>query len=373
MCLPAPSAAAAAANGGGGGACGAAAAGKPPPRQAQQQPRMPPLSEIKAAIPAECFKKSLPTALFYMARDLGLLGGSFYLARAYALGNPLLLLVHALVSGFLMWCAFVVGHDCGHGTFSDSALLNAVCGHVCHAPLLVPFWPWAFSHRLHHQYHNHRVKDRSYPWFDEDEWAALGPLKRGALKSIAAPFYLFPAYLFMEAFDGCHFWPFSHLYSEGATSDRVKCVASTATVVGFAVLAKEACGSWGAFAQVYLPAYFVFAWWLFTVTYLQHHDKGTKVYDEDWTFVKGATETIDRTYGLGIDKFHHHITDGHVAHHLFSRQIPHYHLEKATAGVRSVLEPLGLYKQRDTRDFFVRVFVYNSTMGSRIERLAKGA
>ena len=274
-----------------------------------------------------------------MALDLAALAACFGLLSPQVVEHPWLLPLYAPLTGTVMWMNFVVGHDCGHGSFSDNKWINAVVGHLTHTPLLVPFWPWAFSHRLHHQYHNHRVKDRSYPWFDEDEWAALGPLKRGALKSIAAPFYLFPAYLFMEAFDGCHFWPFSHLYSEGATSDRVKCVASTATVVGFAVLAKEACGSWGAFAQVYLPAYFVFAWWLFTVTYLQHHDKGTKVYDEDWTFVKGATETIDRTYGMGIDKFHHHITDGHVAHHLFSRQIPHYHLEKATAGVRSVLRP----------------------------------
>ena len=68
-----------------------------------------------------------------------------------------------------------------------------------------------------------------------------------------------------------------------------------------------------------------------TQTYLQHHSHETVVYDDsNWSFVLAAFETVDRKFGYGIDSLHHHITDGHVAHHLFFTQIPHYNLMIAT-------------------------------------------
>jgi omega-3 fatty acid desaturase (delta-15 desaturase) len=51
---------------------------------------------------------------------------------------------------------------------------------------------------------------------------------------------------------------------------------------------------------------------------LQHQDEEIEVYENGtWTYVKGQSQTIDRTYGFGIDKLTHHITNGHVAHHFF--------------------------------------------------------
>ena len=116
-----------------------------------------------------------------------------------------------------------------------------------------------------------------------------------------------------------------------------------------------------------MAPYLCFSWWLFTVTYLQHHDYDTKAYDEnEWEYVLGGLETIDREFGYGVDELTHHITDCHVAHHMFSN-MPHYNLPKATDGVRSVLEPRGLYKKRDTRDFVSKVFRLHKDVGHCVD------
>jgi len=36
-----------------------------------------------------------------------------------------------------LFSIFVVGHDCGHGTFSSYTWVNDLFGHVAHAPTMV--------------------------------------------------------------------------------------------------------------------------------------------------------------------------------------------------------------------------------------------
>uniref|UniRef100_A0A0A9GBV4 Omega-3 fatty acid desaturase n=1 Tax=Arundo donax TaxID=35708 RepID=A0A0A9GBV4_ARUDO len=62
----------------------------------------------------------------------------------------------------MFWALFVLGHDCGHGSFSDSGLLNSVVGHLLHSFILVPYNGWRISHRTHHQNHGHIERDESW-------------------------------------------------------------------------------------------------------------------------------------------------------------------------------------------------------------------
>jgi omega-6 fatty acid desaturase (delta-12 desaturase) len=84
--------------------------------------------------------------------------------------------------------------------------------------------------------------------------------------------------------------------------------------------------------------------WLVLYTWLHHtHSDVPHFGKESFSWLRGATCTIDRPYSPLINHLHHHIGSTHVLHHLNSK-IPHYHSEEATLYIRKVLEPLGLYR-----------------------------
>jgi omega-6 fatty acid desaturase / acyl-lipid omega-6 desaturase (Delta-12 desaturase) len=71
------------------------------------------------------------------------------------------------------------------------------------------------------------------------------------------------------------------------------------------------------------------------------------VQDEfDW--LRGALSTVDRSFGPVLNHVFHHITDTHVAHHLF-HTMPFYHAQEATAAIKPLLGPY--YLKDDTPIF----------------------
>ena len=71
--------------------------------------------------------------------------------------------------GTLFWALFVLGHDCGHGSFSPNSVLNDAFGNLLHCPLLVPYYPWKVSHRRHHKNTGNMDRDEIfYPIREKD-------------------------------------------------------------------------------------------------------------------------------------------------------------------------------------------------------------
>ncbi|KAG5177652.1 fatty acid desaturase [Tribonema minus] len=321
---------------------------------------------LKRIIPDECFHKSLVKSLFYMVRDMGLICALWKAYPVYVEGNWPLTFVWWNAMGFMMWALFVVGHDCGHTTFSEYTWVNAVCGHLCHAPLLVPFWPWAQSHHQHHSYHNHVEKDHSFPWFRKEQYATqLSGVGRTILKTPLHPLFSYGvSYLFFGYWDGSHFNPFGSLFKN--RTQRVQCAVSSLAVALFLGLFLHYVieYSWSAFAVKYAAPWCIYNYWLVMVTYLQHHEPDSITYDDaDYSFAVAAMETVDRKYCWGVDDLHHNITDGHVVHHLFFTKIPHYNLMKATDALRPYLEGLGVYRYQRNPLFLWTFVQYNYKYG----------
>ncbi len=285
---------------------------------------------LKHTIPTHCFEKNILTSSYYLLRDLLLLLSAFVTYSWFA-KSWLGLIIYWNIYGFVMWCVFVIGHDCGHHTFSRFRWLNDFCGNLCHSILLVPYWPWAFSHKKHHLHHNHMTKDNSHPWLTQKEWEQFNILQKFYIYSPITPFISYFFYLYVGLSDGSHINPFSKLYKNSGMRHKIKCVVSTALVFTVLYLLFIYCHTFQFFMSFYGGCWIVFAFWLFMVTYMQHHSESTVIFDDsNWTFEKGALQTIDRRYGFGIDDFHHNISNCHVIHHLFFSGIPHYHLKEAT-------------------------------------------
>jgi omega-3 fatty acid desaturase (delta-15 desaturase) len=108
------------------------------------------LDALRNSIPKEVFQKDLFKSLYYLFFDYAVWIGSFYAMYTFTNSpywEPLPFWAKAVASllywniaGFYMWCLFVVGHDCGHGTFSNNRVLNDVLGHFIHGSISVPFW-----------------------------------------------------------------------------------------------------------------------------------------------------------------------------------------------------------------------------------------
>ncbi|EPS57432.1 chloroplast omega-3 fatty acid desaturase, partial [Genlisea aurea] len=115
------------------------------------------LSDVRAAIPKHCWVKDPIRSMSYVFRDLALVFG--LAAAASRLNSWFVWPLYWFAQGTMFWALFVLGHDCGHGSFSNDHKLNSVVGHLLHSAILVPYHGWRISHRTHHQNHGHVEND----------------------------------------------------------------------------------------------------------------------------------------------------------------------------------------------------------------------
>ncbi len=271
-------------------------------------------------------------SLAYFFLDIGLITGLYFLA--FRLNSWLFFPLFWFAQGTLFWALFVVGHDCGHGSFSKHKWLNNLIGHLSHTPILVPYHGWRISHRIHHANTGNLDTDESwYPvsknQYNTMTWAEK--LVRFNLLLLAYPLYLFKR---SPNRQGSHFLPSSPLFKP---AEKWDVLTSTACLIAMVVCLGWVAYQfgWGALMVYYIMPYLVFVVWLDLVTLLHHTEPDIPWYrNEDWYFLKGALSTIDRDYGI-FNLIHHNIGT-HVAHHIFLG-IPHYHLRAATEAIKPVL------------------------------------
>lgn len=138
------------------------------------------IKEIREAIPAHCFNRSVPVSLYYVARDLASLAGVFYLFHNYVTPETVpsmparivLWSLYTVVQGLFGTGLWVLAHECGHQAFSPYKVLNDTVGWLCHSFLLVPYFSWKISHGKHHKATGNLGRDMVFVPKTREEFAS---------------------------------------------------------------------------------------------------------------------------------------------------------------------------------------------------------
>lgn len=319
------------------------------------RPPLPTRGEVRAAIPDVCFERSTTRAFASLA------GSLLVVAALVAAGTTIPMtwpwapvwVLYAVATGTAATGLWVIAHECGHGAFSSNAVVQDTVGFVLHSALLVPYFSWQRSHSVHHARTNHLTEGETHvPRRIDDARAQrelrlrerLGP-RAYAARSIARTLLLgWPAYL-LAGVSGSerrgrsnHFWPHRPFRTALFPKRWHLRVWASAAGVGAAIAALVAAVVWFGPLPVillYVGPYLVVNAWLVAYTWLQHTDLDIAHYDDDeWSWLRGAFQTVDRPYGRVVDLLHHRIGSTHVAHHIDGR-IPHYRAALATDAIRT--------------------------------------
>ncbi|XP_077213571.1 omega-3 fatty acid desaturase, chloroplastic-like [Tasmannia lanceolata] len=294
------------------------------------------LGEIRSAIPKHCWVKDSWRSMSYVLRDIFVI--FILMAFASYFDSWAIWPLYWLAQGTMFWALFVLGHDCGHGSFSNSRKLNSLVGHLLHSFILVPYHGWRISHRTHHQNHGHVENDESWHPLSEKVYKNLDVVARTLRFTVPFPIFAFPFYLWGRSpgKKGSHFDPNSDLFLPNEKKGVITSTLCWAAMVVLLVILSCVIGPIQ-MLKIYCVPYWVYVMWLDAVTYLHHHGYEQKLpwyRGKEWSYVRGGLTTIDRDYGL-INNIHHDIGT-HVIHHLFP-QIPHYNLVEATKAAKPVL------------------------------------
>jgi len=316
---------------------------------------------IKNAIPKHCFEHSYLTSFRYLFVDLAVSAALFYAVSVleqqslHPALSAFLYAVYWVCQGCILTGVWVIAHECGHGGFSPSDLVNDIVGSICHSFLLVPYWSWKFSHAKHHSKTGHMQGDEVFVPNQKKSSSGGGfffenpvgvAIQIFTMLTIGWPLYLFTnvtGQSYKNA-DGSPQWV-SHFHpnllfrsSYHGVSQSAFVLLSDAGLLVMVALLACFCNQFGflCMMRVYGVPYLIVNFWLVLITELQHTDTRLPHYSgKEWNYLRGALATVDRDYGI-LNSVFHHIGDTHVCHHLFY-YLPHYHAQEATEYIKREL------------------------------------
>jgi len=337
------------------------------------------LGEIRDAIPPPLFIRNTRKALAYAGRDYAMAAlwwtmvWYFETLLSSTMAETYLGTYGAFTMKWVSWCIYwwiqgltftgiwVIGHECGHGAFSDSRLTCDIVGFVSHTLLLTPYFSWRISHHRHHYNHASIERDEVYvpktrgqlgiPKLEDDadstdyyeDFFGDTPLYTLAML-ISQQLFAFPAYLVANVSGQLsypkwtnHFDPRSVLFNKSQRNAVIISNLAMITMITMLISASSFFG-FNAVLKYYLIPWLCVSHWFVMITYLHHTEPTLPHYrDNQWNFQRGAAATVDRNFlGWQGRFFLHDVAHFHVVHHFFP-QMPWYNGEQATKHLKEFL------------------------------------
>ncbi|XP_019236112.1 PREDICTED: delta(12)-fatty-acid desaturase FAD2-like [Nicotiana attenuata] len=329
------------------------------------------IGDIKKAIPPHCFHRSLIRSFSYLIQDLIFVSIFYYIATTYFhfLPSPYSYLawpIYWIAQGCVFTGIWMIGHECGHHSFSDYQWVDDTVGLILHSVLLTPYFSWKYSHRRHHSNTSFLEHDEVYVPRLKSELRQLTKYLNNPpvqVLGLACTLILgWPLYLVFNASGrlyhrfACHFYPYSPIYDN---RERIQIYISDAGVIGASyVLYRNALAQ----SLAWLICFYgvplqIMSIFIVLITFLHRTHSSLPHYDSsEWDWLRGMSSDSGRLSDWGRDsvlnKVFHNITDTHVLHHLFTT-MPHYHATEATKAIKPLL---GEYYQFDGTPFYKAIW-----------------
>ena len=233
-----------------------------------------------------------------------------------------------LLNAFFLVRIFIIQHDCGHQSFTQSRKVNDAIGFICSAFSLIPYKYWAKAHNFHHGHCGQLEPDvrdiGDMPLFTVEEYRAMPRIHRLGYRIFRMPLVLLSAgsvyYILVHN-------RFAVIKQKGFEIAKKSLIWSNLFMAIVYVACIMIFGA-GTFFKIQLPIVMFFSVMAFYAFFIQHqHEQAHKKWRAEWSYVMAALQgstywKLPRVFqwltgNIGI----HHI------HHL-SSLIPNYNLQK---------------------------------------------
>jgi omega-6 fatty acid desaturase (delta-12 desaturase) len=280
-----------------------------------------------AMVPNEYLKRDTLRAFAFLARDLALFVGC---GALILMSHWTIALVLSLVMGSVLVGIFVIGHDCGHRSFSNNTKINDWVGEIATGLALWPFHVWRLSHDIHHRHTHNIEKDIAWVPFTESKLRRLSSLQSAIYRHTRGGLFftgsLFFTYYFIK--DALRGKKSRHFTPEQMPIVQKSLLITLLCFLAYAGLSVYLGGLFG-FVFLFLIPQLVYQFHLSTYTLFHHtHPDSPFLAAEEWSYEKGQLHsTIHVSYPRALEWLNHDI-NWHVPHHVCVG-IPHYHLRGA--------------------------------------------